>query len=195
MIAVSVSVLTACSSGNEASEPVPTTLAPAPTSPATSTTAASPAAVTTTALATTTTIDEKAAVLAAYVEYRAAVKQLFARPDLNSPAFETLMTGRQREAAKRPVQERIDTNSRTESPPNSIARETSSVESVGGANAVVVSCFVDDSFRRFMSDGTTGNLGVQTSLLRALMLKEAGRWKVEFLSIERVWDGIAGCAA
>ncbi len=194
MIAVSVCVLTACSSGNEASEPVPTTLAPAPTNLAMATTTAAPATVTTTALATTTTIDEKAAVLAAYVEYRAAVKQLLRQPDLSSPALTDLMTNVQRELIRQRLQQSIVEQYRSESPASSVARETPTVESLSAGTAVVVSCSVDDSFRRNLSDGSVANVGTVTSLLRSNLVREGGRWKVASVLTDRSWDGVAGCA-
>ncbi len=190
---MSALALVACSSEDEASEPVTPIPTPGPTTPTTTSTVAT--TTSTTLPAPTTTLDEKAAVLAAYVEYDKAVKLLFRQPDLSSPAFDTLMTGRQRDLIRQRVQERLTRNFRSESPANSVARDRPAVESVTMPTAVVTDCSVDDSFRRNLSDNSIESAGTETFLLRTRLQFEAGRWKVEFVSIERSWEGVAGCAA
>ncbi len=193
VIASAVAVLASCSSGSsEANVPATTAAPPIVTTIVTTTATASP---TTTAPPTTTTLSPEAAVLAAYHEYRAAQRSLLMEPDLSSPTFDSLMTGRQRDRIRQRAQEYLDGRYRLRLPADSIARLNATVEKVAGTDAVLVVCSVDDTYLEHLDTGEEERFPLQTYLLRVDLLIDDGRWKVENSTIDRTWDGVAGCAA
>lgn len=193
VIACAALTLVSCSSGAEEATVPSTTIDPPPTITVVVTTTNIRSS--TTAPPSTTARSTEATVLAAYEEYSKAQTALFTEPDLTSPAFDTLMTGRQREVIRQRVQERLDGSYRLRFPAGSVARRTSAIESMTPTAAVLVSCTVDDSYRFHLDTGEITNTEVMTRLSRVDLVIENGRWKVEWSVLDRSWDGVAGCAA
>ena len=201
LLALAACSVAACGSSGDADLAAPLPIAAA----APATTVARPASTTPTSTAPASAIPTSTsrpasteppdAVLAAYDTYWRAYIALMQDPDPQSPAFSTVMTGAQRTWVRDLVQRRLDRNERVRFPPGSITRRTRTVESIAGDRAVVVVCAVDDSYLLDIGTGEVLDDVVQTVLTRVTVERVTGTWTVAHVLVDRIWDGVAGCAA
>lgn len=79
-------------------------------------------------------------------------------------------------------------------PQGSIGEHRAEVVSVGGDEATVRDCNIDDGQLVVAATGEVVNDLVATVLFEGSMVVEDGRWKLRSLKVIEKWDGVAGCA-
>ena len=79
-------------------------------------------------------------------------------------------------------------------PQGSIAEHRAEVVSVGGDEATVRDCNIDDGQLVIAATGEVVNDLVATVLFEGSMVVEDGRWKLGSLKVIEKWEGVTGCA-
>lgn len=134
-------------------------------------------------------------ILAAWRGYGDALDEVYrGTPDPDSPLLAEYTTGQTLENIRAAAARNREEGITTALPEDSVSEEWPEVVSVNGDTATVRSCEVDDGLLVIAETGEVLDDDVVTYLIGATLVREGGRWKVSYDSVEDEWEGVAGCA-
>lgn len=165
--------------GDEAASPS-TTTEPSPTSEPTS---------------PSTTLTDEEAVLAAYQGYWDTWLAANDPPNPDHPDLERYATGAALAKVRESIANHRSVGQVVKLPTPSVSAHHPVIESFKPGEAVVLDCQVDDSRLIDAASGLVLNDEVGTVETRAVVVLEAGRWRVSSAEIRAQSTGVSGCAA
>jgi hypothetical protein len=146
-----------------------------------------------------TTVDERTqkeeAAKAAFLAYYDAFFEAVAEPvNPQLPKLQRLMTGEQRQAVTRNLEDMQARGHATRLPPNSKrGHDPKVVELQPDGSVHITSCEIDDSIVYDIDTGAVINDDVVTNVIAATLIEEHGRWKVTFSERAKRSQGIVEC--
>ncbi|MDZ7733734.1 MAG: hypothetical protein U5R31_12260 [Acidimicrobiia bacterium] len=155
----------------------------------TSTTTAEPGTTSTTAEEN----GERKAILAAVEGYWQTIREASNPPDPGHPGFDQFFTGEARQQSLETMRGRQVLGHGVRLPTDSQYSHDLEVAEIAATHAVVTDCAVDDTVLFELETGEIVNDEVQTLSWRTELELVNGAWKVSVNTVEREWEGVAGC--
>lgn len=164
-------------------------------SSSTTTTVSDPTTTTTNNGQRTRAERREAAVLAAYNGYWRSILAANDPPNQDYPGLRRFATGDAYRSVFDAAQANRLTGRALRLPANSQYSHDVRLESADADAASVRDCAVDDGLVVDLRTGEVLNDTISTTLIRADLLRQDGRWLVATTAVEQRWEGVAGCAA